>query len=180
MSCSQVLCILWLSVCSAQVAAMVPLKLQWLLDRLSVSFDSSLWIWVAEVFGWPWLELWIEQEARRLLQGRSLLFLVPHTDSQYWALPIHFVCLLCQQNKNNSQVVWTTLCRLTFPELLVCNSFPTDLRNVLLRAEMLWFRLVYVYKYLIIHTHIYVYMHRCTCTCEACPSAALMWSTDVT
>lgn len=155
---------------------MAPLKLQWLPDRLWVSFDSSLLLWVAKAFGLPWLELWIEQEATNLLQGRSLLFLVPHTDSQHWTQQNHYVSLLCQQLKNNTRVVWTTLCRLTFPDLLVCNSFPTDLRNVLLKAEIIWFRLVYVYKYLIIHTDIYVYMYRYTS--GAC--TALMWSTDVT
>lgn len=66
--------------------------------------------------------------------------------------------------KKNTRVVWTTLCRLTFPDLLVCNSFTTDLRNVLLKEEIALFRLVYVYNYLIKHTHIYVYMPRCACT----------------
>lgn len=102
-SCSQVLCIFCLSICSVQVAAMAPLKLQWLLDRLWVSFDSSLLLWVAKVFGLPCLELWIEQDATNLLQGRSLLFLVPHADSQHWTQQIHYVSLLCQQNKKKYQ-----------------------------------------------------------------------------
>lgn len=70
-----------LSICSVQVAAMGPLKLRWLLDRLWVSFDSSLLIWVAEVFELPWLELWFEQEVTKLLQGRNWFSALNSTDT---------------------------------------------------------------------------------------------------
>lgn len=55
----------------------------------------------------------------------------------------------------------STLCRLTYPELLICDSLSIDWRNIWLDRETLWLRLIYLYKYLRIHVYTYVYMYKC-------------------